>query len=363
MNIIIIGAGPAGNYVAYLLASSGHQVSVYEEHDIIGSPVQCTGLLSSEFDKFKLPSGNFLVNKFNKIIINSPNEKVIIKQKEHLVDRTKFDQYLAHLAKDAGAKYFLSHAFLRREGSALIIKDLSHNEEKIVLPDIIIAADGPLSKLAKSYNFYNIQRKNYLGMQAIVEGEFDSDSYQTFFGKEVCPDFFAWIVPESYNRARVGVASKSGARQHFEKFVEKHQFKVKEIQAGTIPVYNSEQKVLKDNCCLLGDAACQVKATTLGGIIPAMKAAQVLASCIDRNKVKEYPQKLAKINKGLLLHLKVRNALDKFTDEDWDKLIKFVKQKRILKTFGKYSRDNPIPLFTSLLLKEPRFLYFFKHII
>ena len=44
--IDIIGAGPAGNYLAYLLAKD-HEVNVHEEHAKIGTPIQCTGILTS----------------------------------------------------------------------------------------------------------------------------------------------------------------------------------------------------------------------------------------------------------------------------------------------------------------------------
>ena len=43
--ISIIGAGPAGSHLAYLLAKKGRKVNVYEEHKSIGDPVQCTGLV------------------------------------------------------------------------------------------------------------------------------------------------------------------------------------------------------------------------------------------------------------------------------------------------------------------------------
>ena len=47
--IAIIGAGPIGSYAAYMLAKKGIDVNVYEEHKVIGKPVQCTGIVSSEF--------------------------------------------------------------------------------------------------------------------------------------------------------------------------------------------------------------------------------------------------------------------------------------------------------------------------
>ena len=54
MNIVIIGAGPFGCYAAYLLTKEGHEVSVYDRKSQIGTPIQCTGILTKEFDKFGL---------------------------------------------------------------------------------------------------------------------------------------------------------------------------------------------------------------------------------------------------------------------------------------------------------------------
>jgi digeranylgeranylglycerophospholipid reductase len=362
MDISIIGGGPAGCYAAYLLAKSGHNVNVYEEHAEIGSPVQCTGLLSSDFDTLDLPKhGNFIINKFENIVVNSPKKSVKLKQTEYLVDRTKFDIYLANLAEGAGAKINLSHSFMGKDNGTLILKDKMSREEKKVVPDMIIAADGPLSKVAQNHQIFHPERKNYLGMQAVVRGNFDFTGYQTFFGKEVCPDFFAWIVPESESIARVGVASKGKTRQYFDNFIAKHNFDVIEIQAGTIPIHHPRQKVQSSNCYLLGDAAGHVKATTLGGIIPGLRAADVLVDCINNNK--SYEKELSKLKKELWLHLQARLIFDRFKDKDWDKLLHLVSQERVQRVLGKYSRDNPVPLFFNLILKEPRFLLFGRRLL
>ena len=55
---------PAGCYAGYLLVKVGHKVSIYENHAQIGLPIQCTGLLTSDFDRFNLPMDSFLVNTF-----------------------------------------------------------------------------------------------------------------------------------------------------------------------------------------------------------------------------------------------------------------------------------------------------------
>jgi digeranylgeranylglycerophospholipid reductase len=124
MEIAIIGGGPVGCYCAYLLAKSGHNVSVYEEHKEIGSPVQCTGLLTSDFDQFAIPMKSFLINSFSEVEINSPHVNVSLKQKEYLVCRKKFDNCLAKMASTEGANLFLGHSFQSKEGKYIVIKML-----------------------------------------------------------------------------------------------------------------------------------------------------------------------------------------------------------------------------------------------
>src|SRR3989338_4515495 len=166
MNIAIIGAGPVGCYAGYLLAKKGHQVSIYENHAQIGLPIQCTGLLTSDFDQFKLPMDSFLVNTFSKVEVYSPKQRLEVKQKEYLVCRNKFDNFFANLAKKQGAKVLVNHSFMRKEGKELVIKDSAKNKEKRISPDLVIAADGPLSVTAKAYGLYHPKRENYFGIQA-----------------------------------------------------------------------------------------------------------------------------------------------------------------------------------------------------
>ncbi len=360
MNIMIIGAGPIGCYAGYLLAKTGHNVTIYENHPSIGAPIQCTGILTSDFDEFNFPMDSFLVNTIDTIEVFSPNDSLKITQKDYIVCRTKFDNFFADLAKKEGAVIHINHSFQRREDDTLIIKNSTTNKEIRVTPDIIIAADGPLSPTAKAFGFYNKRRKNYYGVQAVVEGNFEPHTIKTYFGKNVCPGLFAWVVPESPTTARVGLAMRSKSKQYFDKFMKEHAFTAKEMQAGTIPVYHPLQRVQLGNCFLVGDASSYVKATTLGGIVPAMKQVQTLVKCINENR--NYYLHLTPLRRKLWLHLVIQKILAKFSDKDWDRLIRYVKQPKIQNIFERYTRDNPIPLVTLSLFKEPRFLLFAKYL-
>lgn len=360
MNIAIIGAGPIGCYAGYLLAKSGNKVSIYENHSRIGSPIQCTGILTSEFDRFNIPVDSFLVNTINKIEVYSPSEKLSVKQKDYIVCRNKFDNFFADLAKKEGAEIFLNHSFIRKEGNSLVIKNSTNKEEKIITPDIAVAADGPLSPTAKAYGFYHPGRENYYGVQAVVEGNFEPHTIKTYFGNDVCPGLFAWVTPESETTARVGLAMKNNSRKYFDKFMGKNNFTVKEMQAGAIPLYHPKQRLKKSNCYLAGDASGYVKATTLGGIVPGMRQAEILVDCINNGK--DYEKEIYPLRKKMRMHLQVQKILEKFSDKDWDKLVSYVSQPKIQKVFEKYTRDNPIPLVSMALVKEPRFLRFGKYL-
>ena len=63
MTTTIIGAGPAGCYAAWKLVKKGIPVKVIEEHDKVGLPLQCTGLVSDNLEKaIKFPK-DIIINK------------------------------------------------------------------------------------------------------------------------------------------------------------------------------------------------------------------------------------------------------------------------------------------------------------
>lgn len=363
--IAVIGAGPIGCYTAYLLAKQGHNVHLYEEHEQIGKPIQCTGLLTADFDKFfpKLNKESFLINTFQSVNVKTKNQNIQISQNEYLVCRTKFDSYFGKLAKDAGTNIHLNHSFKRKENNKLIIQDKTNNQEIRIQADIVIAADGPLSKTAKAHQIFHKNRSNYYGIQAVLTGKFNPKQFDVYFGEDFCKDFFVWVVPESKTKARVGLCSKQNSKFIFDKFMQKHKdWKIEEIQAGVIPIYKHAQILSKGNCYVVGDAAGQVKATTLGGLIPGLRAAEHLADSIKHNKSIRYLKSTTKLRVELLLHQQIRKAMDSFRDQDWDYLLKLTNQPRIQNVLQKYSRDNPLPLISTILLKEPRFLRFAKYL-
>ncbi|MBT4540844.1 NAD(P)/FAD-dependent oxidoreductase [Candidatus Woesearchaeota archaeon] len=397
--VLIIGAGPIGCYCGYLLAKKGFDVEIYEEHKEIGKPIGCTGIVTKKIKKYIKLKNEFLINKIGCAKVCCENKSLKIKLKEYVIDRCKFDKYVANLAIKKGVKIFLNHKIIDVKKQEIIIKDLNksnkikksnkniRNNKNNITKDIIIkkiknykhiiGADGPQSIIAKKINSRNskLNIKYYIGKQAVVKGKFDKNKFIVHLGK-ISPNFFGWVVPENNETARIGVAVLKDPNNYFGRYLDylklrEKDIKIKkigEIQSGLIPIYSPKHKIYSKkgknrltNYYIVGDAALQVKATTGGGIIPGFRAAKALAKSIINNT--SYEKELFKTKIELKAHLMLRKTLNKFSDKNYKELIDLMKNPKIKRVIEKYDRDSGIKLISKLLLKEPRLIKFAFKII
>src|SRR3989344_3690323 len=243
--ISIIGAGPAGSYLAYLLSKNNYEVNVYEEHKEIGKPIQCSGVITSALDNLINIKEDIIINKITKVRFYAPNNTFFetkIKP-DYVFDRAKLDKYIADMAKKEGAKFIIGR-FLNMEKN-------------------------------------NGKRKFITGIQARAKTKrHDKDVVDIFLGYGE----FGWLIPEDDYTARIGVVAEKNPLDDFKRLMEKCNAKFLEYQSGMIPLYNSKIKAQKDNIYLLGDAATIVKASTHGGILYSMLAGKALTESITKRK-------------------------------------------------------------------------------
>ncbi|MFH1182547.1 MAG: NAD(P)/FAD-dependent oxidoreductase [Candidatus Woesearchaeota archaeon] len=364
--ITIIGAGPSGSYSAYLLAKKGLEVQVFEEHNIIGEPVSSTGIITGLLAKhFKVPEELIVSKPENARIYSPAGDFFEVKLKNDMVlDRARLDRHLAKMAQEAGAKYFLGQRFVdcQREKDKFRIKlfDKATGKIREIVTDQLVGADGPLSRVAKSAGLYG-NRVFYTGLQATVDVE--NDGFIEFYlnGKDI-----AWLVPENKNTARVGIAASSRADLFFREFLEKRigkdfETKVLARQSGLIPVYNPKIKTEDRAVYLVGDAATMEKATTLGGINQGMIGAMALAEAISSGKNYDKLWR-KKMGKELYLALLIRKAMNKFSDEDYNKLIALMNKHKNKKLLEAYERDAPSKFIFKMAMQEPGLWAFVKYL-
>ncbi len=364
--ISIIGAGPAGSAAAYLLAKAGKDVTIYEEHESVGEPVQCTGIVTSSFSKLVKVRREFLINKIKDARIYSPDRKnILIKMKKPnlIIDRWAFDNYLADKAESAGAKLKLNSRFMGFSKNAVVIKDKKNKKMAAARSNIIIGADGPLSSVAKSTGMFGA-REFMTGVQAIAHLENDN-------AIEFYPyiSTFGWVVPENDRKVRIGVLGRKNTVAEFKKLLRIKGLKENSIiekQGGIVPIYNNRLRTYSEygnkKIYLIGDAACQIKATTGGGIIQGLTAAKCLADSIiyNRDYEKEWRKKLGR---DLWLHLAARRVMDRFSYNDWNRIVRIFCKKKNKEILEGFDRDYPSRFFLRLALQEPRLWQFVRKLI
>jgi digeranylgeranylglycerophospholipid reductase len=358
MKVSIIGAGPSGSHAGYLLAKQGHDVTIYEDHAVIGKPIACTGIVTKAlFDVIEKDAG-YIVNELDGVDVVGPGgAKTHIPLKEYVICRHKFDNYVADKAQDAGAKIELNHRYIGREGNTIIFKV---NEQEVRKEtDILIGADGPMSKVAQSTGIGN-KNPFWVGMQATVKAEFNPRVFTTWFG-DLAPGFFAWSVPESATHSRVGVAvtKDKNCAQCFQGLMKMVGGEIVDRQGAPIPIYNPKSVIEKGNTFLVGDAAGLVKDTTGGGIITGMLSSKILAESIATGT--SYSKNVKKLRKELWIHHKLRNMLNKFSDKDYQRLIKWMNNPKVQNILYSHPREYPSRFMAKLLFAEPRFAYFAKY--
>ncbi len=362
MKIAIIGAGPAGSYTGYLLAKIGHKVHIYEKNQKIGSPVRCTGILSDYFVSIMSPKEEFVVNTVNNTRIYAPNGKFVgakIK-KNYIICRKKFDNYLAGLAKKEGAKYYLNHSFISYVRGEKIEIILNNNGKKVKQKvDILIGADGPNSTVAREVGLF--ENRNFLiGTQIEVKKKNDNVvEFYPYLGS------YGWIVPVDKKTVRIGLASYGSGVKIFKKFAKEkigknYDKKTIENQSGVIPIFNPRVKAQKEKIYLIGDAATFVKATSGGGINQSLKAAEILAECVDKGK--NYDREWRKtLYRNLHTHLIIHKMLEKFSDNDWNDLIRIFSQRKMKKILYSKSRENIVKMLLSVARNNPVLFRYVKY--
>ena len=358
--ISVVGGGPSGSYLAYLLASKGEEVKVYEEHKAVGSPIQCTGLLTDSILDLVPIKKEFLVNTIKKAKLFSPNGNFteVKLRNNFVVDRHKFDSYLADMAVDKGANYSLGHKFLDcRINKKISARFQTKKGVKELQTDYLVGADGPRSSVGRSVGLVTEKREYVVALQARMDLRnlnCEKDTFESFMERRG----FGWVVPENDEVARVGIATvEKNANAYFQDFLKQRcpGKKIIGYQSGAVPIYTPGMKCQNGKVFLVGDAACQVKLSTHGGIVLGMLGAdEVKNSIINKDSYDKRWRK--RIGKDLYLSWLIWKVLKRFSDEDYNNLINCFKNKELADILSKYNRDFPSQFIFKILLKKPSLL-------
>ena len=297
IDVLIVGGGPGGLFMAARLAERGVRTLVCEEHARVGDPVHCTGVLSADsFALFDLPETATL-NQLASVRFLSPGgipvDYTTPSPLATVIDRPAFDRALADRAIAAGAEIVT--------GARVTALDVDVDGARASVGGVTLHARLAVLACGASYKF---QRRFGFGlpttylqtaqreMPALRPGD-----VELHFGQDVAPGGFAWAVPVLRPEGafvRIGVMASRDIRQCYDRMLGRigDRWGVTTREAAPrvkILPLGAVGRTYGERMLAIGDAAGLVKPTTGGGIhysiVSAALAADVAVDALAADRL------------------------------------------------------------------------------
>tara|TARA_B100000963_G_scaffold215424_1_gene187901 strand:- start:1042 stop:2268 length:1227 start_codon:yes stop_codon:yes gene_type:complete len=384
-DVVIIGAGPVGGHTANLLAQRGQRVLLIEEHNEIGRPFQCAGLVTPNAMK-QVGLYDTILEEIDGALIHGPSGTLVPVGtggtiRTYVVCRKLFDEAVVKQSMISGATLWLNS----KPTDAVVNQDyvslrINKNGKDIELTTkLLIGCDGAHS-WTRRYFKMGRPKELMIGFQTEVVGyQFRKRWLEMYSGSEIAPGFFAWVIPSGNDSCRIGLWST--AERLDGKSIEecyhnllnhplwKERFAdIKETARYCGPVPSGMvRKAYKNRVLLIGDAAGMAKPTTGGGIGPGFEQingiVDKLSVAIMENKLSEENLKsiarthFEKMRKDQSRARSLRNLLvSDCEDTELDRNFEQFARPEVISLINEVGDiEKPVPLGMALLRRVPAF--------
>jgi len=280
-DVLVVGAGSVGSHLAARMAGLGYKVMVFEEHPNAGEAVCCTGIVGKEcLDRFPVDS-EVVLRTVNSATVFSPSGIALHADSEatmaYILDRSAFDACLAAKAQEAGA----DHLWGSRINNILLGQDSDtvevDNSARCYKGKTVVIASGFHSRLTERVGLGRV-RDFAAGAQVEVASR-DVGELEVYFGRNVTPGLFGWVVPTCDGRVRVGLLARRNPGEYLRRFLStlERQGKIEvddaRVSFGSVPL-RPLARTYAERTIVVGDAAGHVKPTTAGGIYYGLLCAE-----------------------------------------------------------------------------------------
>lgn len=285
-DVLIVGAGPTGCFAAEHIAKHGFKVLILEENDVIGEPLQCSGLVSHRTIKLTRCE-KLILNRLKGANLYSPDGKLMklagTRSYAFAIDRVSLDQELAQRAQKAGAELLLCAKVtnFKRHGRGIMVEFRRDGTTLTAATKLLIGADGANSLVARWAGLYQPTEKiKMFAAEVKLQNPFP-EMVEVFVGSDIAPGWFGWIIPIDEKTARIGTGSSSAnmsIRKNVERFLSVYSkrfngIKITRETGGLVPIGIVQNHT--SNIMLVGDAACQTKPISGGGLYPGLTGAKI----------------------------------------------------------------------------------------
>lgn len=269
----------------------GYGVAVVEKKETIDRRVCCTGIVGKECVSVFGIENNVILRQVNSARLFSPSGKGLRLSHQGtqacVLDRPAFNQSWVKRAQSQKAEYFWGGAVqdIQVNDKSATIRAIYRGESLNLQARAIVVASGFGSAVVRKLGMGSIS-DFVAGAQAEVETR-QLDEVEVYFGQEIAPGFFGWLVPTSPSRALVGLLSRRSPSRYLNQLILslRHQGKIVAVDSDfgckAIPL-KPLPRTYGNRLLMVGDTAGQVKPTTGGGIYYGLLCADIAARTLHR---------------------------------------------------------------------------------
>ncbi len=306
VDVLVVGAGPAGSSAAIAAAATGLSVLCIDKKVRCGEPVQCaeyvpahvlteTGLTSLVIQP---------ITHMRSTVEGADTQRSNFHG--YMINRAAFDQALLQQASDLGARTRLDTCLTRLDTKQRIATLKSKEERFDIRFKILIAADGPTSRVAQQLG---MPRQRCARSRQISVPLTQSRNVTDTWLSRSWAGGYAWLFPKG-KVANLGIGMghttrhaglRASLRTLHQQLVEQDIVlpEVLSKTGGPIPVGGVSSVVHDGNVLFAGDAAGLAHPVTGAGIAPAVlsgrMAGEAAAVAIRQNTdtpLSEYEQEV-----------------------------------------------------------------------
>lgn len=360
--IAVTGASVSGLFAAWCLGEAGHNVQLYEKEPAFQPYARRLIVTSFLFRLLSFPE-DLILNRADgfEFFADGYRGHIQLKNADLIIDRRDLIQWLVGKAKKSGVGFREGTAFfgLSQDGKGVKVRlrhTLTGRHEEIC-PSILIGADGADSAVGRALGL-RVPKVSILQAKIPLPSNHPANLARIYFDKQITPYFF-WLFPDSPRTGIVGTVMDNGGevRQALEGFIRKIRWKALQYEGGYtslyVPCFRPEARMGGLRVFLIGDAAGQVKATTVGGTVPGLRGAEACVRAI--NKGTSYWEELVHLRRELWIHTLIRRFLNSLDDGDYGRILSSVDGRGSF--LGRFSRDEMSSHLFPLLLRHPCFSF------
>jgi flavin-dependent dehydrogenase len=356
--VIVVGGSAAGFSTAAHLSNGGKAVRVLESQPGL-DPLPRTLIVTDHFRGQVNGAGSAsIVNEIRRLELfaDGRSATITLKRPDLIIERSRLIRALAADAEAAGARIEYDTRFLGLEpnGNGLRV-DADQGGKRVELhARSLVGADGAVSRVARAAGWPPVETVPLVQALVRLPKDCPLDTTRIWFIPDDTP-YFYWLIPESPDRGALGVIGEQGrdTKRAFDRFLERKGFEPLEWQGARIPVYRQWVRIHRNvgngEVYLVGDAAAQVKVTTVGGIVTGLRGARGVADAILGNSRSE----LRALRRELATHWLIRRTLHYFRQEEYRQLVDMLNVST-RESLAEINRDEAARLLWNVVRRQPQ---------